>query len=191
MATSSVDICNSALILLGATPIVTLADNTKEAILCNHEYSKVLKEFLGGHPWNFATYRTEIAADGALPTGWWGWTYAHSLASDVIRVLDIEDSDTGLAWAVESGRKIMADHTPVRPVYIKNVTDTTLFPAYFEKALVYQLAIRISYSLTQSATLIQQLRTDADMAVREARSFDAQEKSLQQVAAEEYINARY
>lgn len=190
MATSAVEICNDALIILGAEKISSLSGTSKEAILCNEQYSKVRDQVLSAHPWNFATYRTEIAQDADLPAGWWGWTYAHSLGSDVLRVLDIEDSDT-YEWAVESGRKILSDHTPVKTIYIKQVTDTTLFPKYFEKALAYALAQNLSYSLTQSATLIEQIRKDAEMAMREARSFDAQEKSLPRVAAEEYINVRY
>lgn len=190
MAVSEVEVCNGALILLGAEKISSLSGSSKEAILCNERYSKIRDQLLSAHPWNFATYRAEIAQDADLPTDWWDWTYAHSLAADVLRVVDIEDGESR-PWAVESGRKIFAYHTPVKILYIKKVTDTTLFPVYFQKALEYSLAQHLSYSLTQSASLIEQIRKDSDLAVREARSFDAQEKSLQVVLAEEYINARY
>lgn len=57
MATSDVEICNSALQKLGAEDITSLSDNTRRAQLCNRQYNKIRKKLLRSHPWNFAIKR--------------------------------------------------------------------------------------------------------------------------------------
>jgi len=60
MATSDVEICNSALQKIGAETITTLSDNTRRAALCNRQYDKVRKKLLRAHPWNFAIRRAAL-----------------------------------------------------------------------------------------------------------------------------------
>ncbi len=188
MATSEVEICNDALILLGADKISSLSDNSREAVLCNEQYAKVRNQLMGSHPWNFATYRTELAADAVLPVGYWKWTYAHSLGSDVLRVLRTETEEE--EWVVE-GRKLFANYSPVKIEFIKLITDTSKYPIFFEEALAHKLAQRLCYAITQSNSFLESVRKDAEQALREARSYDAQEKSLQRVEAEDWINIRF
>jgi hypothetical protein len=141
------------------------------------------------HPWNFAVARIEIASDANLPTNWDDdiWTYSFTLASDVLRVLSIDDENE--PWAVENG-VLFANYDPVKIKYIKKETDTTLFSKSFEKALAYQLAYRICYAMTQSSTLLATLKEEADMALREARSYDAQESSPTTWDISDFTNQR-
>ena len=67
MATNSVDICNTALILNGAQTINSLSDDSKGAKLCNKEYDKVRQAVLTEHPWNFAMSRKELAQTVNVP----------------------------------------------------------------------------------------------------------------------------
>lgn len=190
MATSSVQICNDALIILGAATITSLSDDTKEARLCNEQYDKCRQQLLVAHPWNFAISRSEISSDASLPTGYDNnpeWDYSFTLASNCLRVLELDDTDA--PWAVEGG-KLFSTYDPVNIKYIKNVTDTTIFSKNFEKALAYMIAYRIGYALTQSATLISVLKEEFEASVREARSFDAQEGSVKVVEATDWLNRR-
>lgn len=57
MSTSSVEICNMALVKVGAELISSLSDNNKRAILCNLLYDKRRKRLIEGHPWRFARRR--------------------------------------------------------------------------------------------------------------------------------------
>lgn len=188
MATSSVEICNDALILVGATMINDLSDDTKEAILCNEQYAKARDQLLSSHPWNFAITRYQASADADLPTGWEDgeWAYAFTLPSDVLRILDI---DTDSEWAKE-GEKLFTDYDPVFIKYIAQITDTTIYSKHFEKALAHELAVKICYALTQSATAVQALSALRDSAVAEARSLDAQEGSTRTVGASDFIDSR-
>ncbi len=170
--------------------INALSDDTKEAILCNEQYAKARDQLLSSHPWNFAITRYEASADANLPSGWENdiWSNAFTLPSDVLRFLGIDDPEG--QWALESG-KLFANYDPVLIKYIKKVTDTTIFSKHFEKALAYEIAMKICYALTQSASAIQALSPLRDSALAEARSFDAQEGSVQQVEASDFIDSRY
>lgn len=189
MAVDELSIVNDALILIGAEPITDLSANTKAARICNESYSKVRDQLLAAHPWNFATTRREITSDADLPAGYENdeWAYAHSLPSDILRVLTLDQEEP---WKVEA-RKIFTTYTPVMIKAIKQVTDTTLFSKTFEEALAYKLAARIAYAITQSATIVEAVTKQAEEALRNARSFDAQESSLDVVEAEDFINVRY
>lgn len=189
MALSEVEICNDALIIVGASTISTLSDNTKEAIICNEQYEKVRDQLLQSHPWNFAMKRAEIAADVSLPSGSWDWDYAFTLPTDCLRIIKVQSEDY-TDWAVEGG-KIMSNTSPLRILYIRKETDTTLFSKGFEKALAYAIANRVGYALTQSSTLMTKIRTDFDDALSEARSYDGQEKSTEEVQTDLWLNSRF
>lgn len=191
MAASAVEICNSALVLLGADRINALSDSTKEAILCNQEYSLVRDQLLCGHPWNFAITRVELSPLVSLPVGWEDnvWAQAFNLPADCLRVLEVDDNEG--EWAVEGGSYLFANSTPVQIKYIKQVTNTSHYSKTFEKALALELAVKISYALTQSASLVEVLVKQRDKAVAEAKSFDAQEMSVQTVQANDWLYSRY
>lgn len=190
MALTEVEICNDALILLGADRISSLTEDTKEAILCNEQYPKMRDQLLISHPWNFAIARTEMAQDSELPEGYDDdvWEYSHSLAADVLRVISVDEVDA--EWKIE-GRKLFAHYTPVKIKYIKKITDVTLFSKFFEESLAWKLAARIGYALTQNATLMESILKQAEEHLRNARSYDAQEGSLEVVEAEDWLDTRY
>ncbi len=187
MSYSEIDVCNQALIICGSAPITDITENTKEARLCNAMYALVRDQFVSAHPWNFAVKRKELNPDASLPTGVWEWTYAYTIPSDVHRLLDIEGSE--YSWRKE-GNKLYANHTPIGIRYIEKVENIALFPAYALEALAYQLAKTIVYSLTQSAAAKTTMDAEAKEVLRSARSFDAQEGSVRQVEATEWIQVR-
>ena len=52
---SVVDICNSALNLLGASTITTLTEDSKNARLCNQRYEPIRDRTFRSHAWNCLT----------------------------------------------------------------------------------------------------------------------------------------
>ncbi len=187
MATSEVSICNDALILIGGTRISSLAEDTKQGQLCNEQYSKVRDQLLNSHPWNFALYRKELSAEPELPTGWYDWTYAYTIPADVLRILDLDDTEA--SWAKEN-TYIFTNYSPVSIRYIKKITETGRFPPHFDKALAHALALNIIYALTQSSTLVAGFKDIADLAIREARSFDSQEGGVRSINTSDYLRSR-
>jgi hypothetical protein len=190
MATSSVQIANSALVKLGITELLTaMSDSNVRGRTMNEQYDKCRKMTLRSHPWNFAMTRTSLTAEVTTPD--FGWDYQFVLPSDCLRVWHVGELDSDdIKWIRESN-KILCDEESVDITYIKNVTDTTLFDAMFEEALALCLAADTCFALTQNRTLAADLKKEFEMAVRVGRSIDAQEANEQkQVQANTWLDER-
>ena len=189
---SVVDICNSALNLLGASTITTLTEDSKNARLCNQRYEPIRNRTFRSHAWNFATKRVELAKDSTAPVV----EYANqfTLPSDCLRVLKIHTGTTDsikstIDYVVE-GRKVKTDEGTVFLVYIALITDPNEYDTYFNEALSAALAADLAYAITNNATLSNNYQAIADERLREARFVDATENSLGTVESNEFTDAR-
>jgi len=189
---SVVDICNSALNLLGASTITALTDDSKNARLCNQRYEPVRNRIFRSHAWNCLTKRVQLAQDSSAPVV--EYTYQYTLPSDCLRVLKIHTGTTDSIAAdidyVVEGRKIKTDEGTVYLVYIATVTDPNEYDVYLQEALSAGLAADIAYAITNNATLANNYQTTADERLREARFIDATENSLGTIESNEFTDAR-
>lgn len=72
---SEVDICNQALLAVGADQILSLDAASKEGKLCKALYPKFRDQENAKHRWNFSLKRVELAASATDPV--WGYSVAH------------------------------------------------------------------------------------------------------------------
>ena len=189
---SAVNICNSALNLLGASTISALTEDTKNARLCNQRYEPVRNRVFRGHNWNCLIKRVQLAANSTDPVIEYAKSYA--LPSDCLRVLKIHNGTTDsiasdLDYKIE-GKNIVTDETTVYLVYIALDTDPNNYDVYLREAISHQLAADLAYAITNNATLANNYMTRADERLREARFIDATENSLDTVEANEFTDAR-
>ena len=61
MAVSDVNICNSALNMIGASNILDLTEDSKTGRICNQRYEFVRDAVMRAHPWNCLIQRTSLA----------------------------------------------------------------------------------------------------------------------------------
>jgi hypothetical protein len=167
---SEVDICNSALNMIGASNIISLTEDSRAARVCNQRYSFVRDAVFRAHPWNCLIRRAELAADSDAPA--FEFSYQHTLPVNCLRVLRPQDPDT--VYKVE-GRKILSNTTPFKFIYISRVTDANEYDQLLTEALAARLAADISYALVNSAALTQGLFAMYDAKLGEARFVDATE----------------
>ena len=189
---SIVNMCNSALNLIGASTISALTEDTKNARLCNQRYAPVRNRIFRGHNWNCLIKRVELAQNSTAPV--MEYTYAYALPSDFLRVLKIHNGTTDsiaadLDYKVE-GKNIVTNQTTVYLVYIALDTDPNNYDAYLREAISHQLAADLAYAITNNATLANNYMTRADERLREARFIDATENSLDTIEANEFTDAR-
>lgn len=185
MASSTTEICNSALIKVGANRITALDDTSKEAVACNEQYAKNRDEVLSAHPWNFAIARSDLAVDATAPI--WEFARRYPLPTDCLRVIDV---DTDLIWKVE-GRYILTDDSSCRIKYIKKETDVTKYSASFCEALAFRLASDLAFLISQNASLQANLYQAYVKFLAPARSYNGQEGSLPEVEADGWLNSRF
>ena len=189
---SVIDICNSALNLLGASTISALTEDTKNARICNQRFENVRNRIFRSHPWNCLIKRVQLAQNSTAPVI--EYTYAYALPSDFLRVLKIHNGTTDsvasdMPYKVE-GKNIITDEATVYLVYVSKDTDPNNYDSYLYEVLAYQLAADMAYSITNNATLSKNLLVDADEKLRESRFVDVTENSTDTVEATEFTNAR-
>ena len=189
---SVVNICNSALNLIGASTISALTEDTKNARLCNQRYEPVRNRVFRGHNWNCLIKRVELAQNSTAPV--MEFSYAYALPSDFLRVMKIHNGTTDsiasdLEYKVE-GKNIVTNQTTVYLVYVALDTDPNNYDAYLREAISHQLAADLAYAITNNATLANNYMARADERLREARFIDPTENSLDTVEANEFTDAR-
>lgn len=171
MATSEVDICNSALNLIGASTILSLQEDSKVGRICNQRYPHVRDSVFRSHPWNCLIKRTALPQDTQAPE--WEFAYAYSLPSDCLRILKLEYSDT--VYKIE-GRKIVTDeNAPLKIQYVAQITDPMQYDQLLVEAIASRLASDIAYPIIGSNTLSAQMFDVYMLKLSEARFVDATE----------------
>ena len=172
---SVVDICNSALNLLGASTISSLTEDSKNARLCNQRYEPIRNRMFRSHAWNCLTKRVQLAKDSTAPVVEFANQY--TLPTDCLRVLKVHTGTTDsikdqIDYVVE-GRKIKTDEGTIFLIYIATITDPNQYDTYLTEALAAAIAADLAYAITNNATLANNYQSLADERLREARFIDA------------------
>ena len=191
---SVVDICNGALNQLGASTILSLTEDSKNARLCNARYTQVRDSLFRSHPWNCLIKRVELARDTETPS--WGFSYQFTLPADCLRVLGILNYDYD--FKVE-GRKVLANHGSVKIQYVSIVTDANQYDELLRETISASLAADIAYAVTSSNPTASNMYNLFQDKLREARFVDATEGQNTNpdngqsdvIGSSSFINARY
>lgn len=186
MASSEVDLANSALQMIGLQTITSLSDNTPEARLVNSFYAQARDETLAEHPWAEATTRAALAQLVTAPL--FGFLYAYQKPSDFIRMVYPEIKT--IPYRIESDQ-ILSDLTPFNTVYIFRLTDTTKMGPLLSKAIYSNMAMKIATKGTgsdQKAAMASKVFQDA---LDEARFQDSQQQYTYSWQSSDWLGARY
>jgi hypothetical protein len=174
MATSVIELCNSALIDLGEEPITALTDNTKAARLCRQRWPAVRDSVLRAHPWNCATAQSLLAASAETPP--FRWASAYPLPTDCLRVLCATVGDQNLSNWETQGNSLCCDVSgPLELTYVRRLDDPRLYDSLLCEALAARLSATLAYPLTASTSLGQAFWALYADKLREARGVDARE----------------
>lgn len=182
---TDVDICNAALVKVGAEPIATLEDNSKRAKLCKLHYTRLKNELIVSHPWNFAIKRVTLEENGDTPA--FEYAYAYDLPEDYLRIFRVAYGDD-IDYKVE-GKTILSQDQTFPMLYISETTEE-MFSVYFTEALGHKVAVELSYSMVQSNELSERILKNYTDSLRNARLYDAQEGKPYAVDASDWTTIR-
>jgi len=191
---STVEICNGALNQLGATTILSLTEDSKNARLCNSRYTQVRDSVFRSHPWNCLQKRVEIAADTTAPA--WGFSYAYTLPADCLRLLRILDYDSN--YKVE-GRKILSNTSSMKILYVARITDANEYDELLRETLSAALSADIAFAVTSNNTTATNMYNLFQDKLKDARFVDSTEgQNVEQdlgmtdvIDAGTFINSRF
>ena len=128
---------------------------------------------LSAHPWNFATYQMNLPKLSSSPIA--DFANAFQLPADCIRVLSAGTAGRGQGAVYKIiQRQVLTDVDEVVLTYVSR-PDEADFPAFFDIALIAQLAAEFCIPLTDSTGRWEILQKLAEGELRRARLIDAQE----------------
>ena len=191
---SVVDICNGALNQLGATTILSLTEDSKNARLCNSRFTQVRDAVFRSHPWNCLQTRVELASSTTAPA--WGFSYKYDLPGDCLRLLKILDYDSN--YKVE-GRSILSNNSSMKILYISRVEDPNQYDELLRETLSAALGADIAYAITSNNTTSQNMIVNYQEKLKDARFVDstegqniAQENGMADaIDASTFLNSRF
>ena len=191
---STVDICNGALNQLGATTILSLTEDSKNARLCNSRFTQVRDAVFRSHPWNCLQKRVQLASSTNTPA--WGYKFQFDLPGDCLRLLRILDFDSN--YQVE-GRSILSNNESMKILYISRITDPNEYDELLRETLSAALGADIAYGVTSSNPVTQNMYQLFQDKLRDARFVDATEGQntspdlgmTDEIESSTFINSRY
>jgi len=185
---SQIDICNRALIRLGAPTITSIDDNTKSAKLCKKLYDMVVSEVHGEGPWSNAVKRVALAQNATAPA--FGYDSQYTLPSDLIKVIAINDITPGdYDHRVENGNLLISlDAVSIQ--YIALLSTPGSFGNYLTNSIVDLLSAEMAYAFTGNGSLATSLRQNYMSRVRENLAMDNQQGSKDIIQVRDLTDVR-
>lgn len=167
-------ICNGALSLIGADPIISLQDDSSErGDLCRQFYEPTRDKVLTAYPWNFAIARASLAQDTETPA--YQYAYQYDLPQNpkfCLRVLRM--SDPNAVWKVE-GRQLLTNSATAFIKYIYKNEDPNTYSSLFRDTFEYLMASKLAYPIAGSRTLGEAQYKFYLLALEDAEDIDTQE----------------
>ena len=200
MGLSKVEICNHALLKIGADTIASLDINqtdseavVQSAKLCGILFDQALEETLRTYKWNSALKRSQLSRLTETPA--FKFKYKYQLPGDCIRVMNVYDKadayDDRTQWVVE-GRTILCDYETVYLCYVSKPEDVSELDAFLTRAVIQNLAIKLAVPMQLDQVMQNSLIQEYEQVVLPAaRSVDTLENKYWEMEESDFILSRY
>ena len=192
MATTKIDICARALIMIGAQPISSFSDGSTEALVASNIYDDVLEASLTRHRWRFATTQQQLSLLTSTPTGRYDYAYQVPTSPAVLQIITLTVNDYVIPYSRYQNYIYLNGYGANNEVimdYIYKV-DEQYFPPHFRLALEYELAALFAGSVARDNGLIEQFKTLSERQFLIARNIDSTETTSKVLDTNRFINAR-
>jgi hypothetical protein len=181
MALTKIEICNQALLRVGADTIASLDTGSdlntavvREASLCNIFFDQALAETMRLFPWNCCAARSNPSRLTEVPS--FGYSFAYQLPNDCARVVAIFEDPRQLTtrtrWVIE-GQQILCDYETVYLKYTRIPENVNILDALSTQALICKLALKLAAPLQLDDALVLKLTQELQQVILpQARSID-------------------
>ena len=189
MADSKFDICNQALVLVGANTITSFTESTTESKVASQLYESTLENLLTRCRWRFSTKQEQLSRKTNKPLG--RYSAAYTLPADALVMNTVTIADNVIQYDryqdeifcdASSTDIVIADYT-----FQPSEAD---FPPYFKTALVLELASLFAGAIARndSLSVLYQRKAQAQLSV--AKSLDSQAQTTRKVDTDRFRNRR-
>ena len=192
MATTDIDICARALVMIGAQPISSFSDGSTEALVASNIYDDVVEASLTRHRWRFATTQAELSLLTNTPTGRYDYAYQVPTSPAVLQIITLTVNDYVIPYSryqnyiylngYGSSSKVVMD-------YIYKVGEE-YFPPHFRLALEYELAAIFAGSVARDSKMIEQFKNLSERQFLIAKNIDSAETTSKVLDTNRFTNLR-
>ena len=185
-ASSPIDVCSRALILIGADPISSFDDGNNEALVSSNMYEDVARASLVNTRWRFATNQVVLNRLTEAPTGRFdaayqlptGWLMTHVVTVNDFPV-EYQTYGDKLFCNEDASASLVLDFT-----HRANEQD---WPSYFTLAVEYELASVFALSLARDQSLATLMSQQATVTMAKARNLDSQQQTTRKLTTSRFI----
>lgn len=190
MASTDIEICSNALVLLGDDPISSFdANQGKRATVAANLYANTRNATLRMHPWNCSRKRVSLPPTAVKPA--YGWSYAFTLPADFMRVVLIgERPEEKVVYEIENG-EILADVAECKLKYIYRNEVVSTWDALLTQAMIAHMAWAMAYPLVKSQALRDGMLAYMEKTLQMARTVNGQEKQSESMGDERLYDSRF
>lgn len=188
-ASSPVDVCSRALILIGAEPITSFDDGNNEALIASNMYEDVARSSLVNTRWRFSTNQVVLNRLTAAPTG--RFDAAYQLPSGWLMTHVVTVNDTPIEYQTY-GDKLFCNEAANSELVLDYTyrADEQYWPSYFTVAVEYELASVFAVGLARDQSLAQLMTQQAATSMMKARNLDAQQQTTRKLTTNRFITNR-
>lgn len=174
---SKVEICNQALIEVGASTITSLSEGTPEANICSQVYDISSRSVQSAGFWTTCTFLDSLNQLSASPL--YGFTYQYQLPTnpEILRIIQVKNEHINDTHYEIHGDKLLADESAISIKYVGFVTDPGLYGQLLTDAIIAKIASSIAFKLTGSASAADRLKRLSRAVTREMLFKDGQQNS--------------
>lgn len=192
MATTKIDICARALVMIGAQPISSFDDGSTEALVASNIYEDVVQNALCKHRWNFATTQKQLSLLNDVPAGKYAYAYQIPTDPEALQIISISVNDNIIPYDRYKNYIYVNDYGSGNTLimdYIYRVEEA-YFPPYFRSALELELASLFSGSVARDANMIKQFNSLAERQYIRSKHIDSSEATNKKLSVKRFINVR-
>ena len=188
-ASSPVDVCSRALIMIGADPITSFDDGNNEALIASNMYEDIARASLVNTRWRFATNQVILNRLTEVPTGRYdaayqlpsGWLMTHAVTVND-NPIEYQTYGDKLFNNASSSDELVLDFT--------YRAEEQYWPSYFTVAVEYELAVVFAVGLARDQQLAQLMSQQAIAAMTKARNIDGQQQTSRKLITNRFISNR-
>ena len=189
MADSKFDICNKAMVLVGANTISSFTQNTTESKVASQLYEATLENLITRCRWRFASKQSQLSKNTTNPDARYESSYA--LPNDALVIHTVTVADDVIKYD-RYGQNLFTDTTS-SDIVIADYTfqpSESDFPPYFKQTLVFELASLFAGAIARNDQLSELYHKRAIAQLAIAKGIDAQAQTTRRVDVDRFRNNR-
>lgn len=183
------DICNKALVLVGANIITSFDEATTESTVAGQLYESTLEAMLTRVRWRFAAKQIQLSFQSVAPLGRYKSAYLSPPDALLIHTVTVNDNviaydryENKIFTDTGSGDTLICDYT-FQPSEAE-------FPPYFKQCMVFELASLFAGAIARNDSLSELYRNRAINQIAIAKSTDSQAQTTKRMDLNRMRNRR-